>query len=112
MKGKAAIFVNNKPLGIIENVAQNIWQGASRVESEHIFHYCPICGDIWARIIFEFGHGWRAHCVRCIKCNGTGTLDHYPLFKDTLERWPRELLEYELLTVKEDHRWSGFWRAI
>lgn len=112
VKGKAQIVLNDRICGTIRNIQEDLYEYVlPHSTPTHDMLYCPDCGDIWARILYEHGSGWQAHCMKCINCGGVGSLDIFPLFEHSLNNWSRELLLYELTEVNHDAKYSGLWRA-
>lgn len=114
MNGKAQVFINDRHMGVLHDVNEDLSNKpflAGNLLPSHAMLYCPICGAIWARIMFEHGYDWLASCVRCIKCKGSGTLDCFPLFEKNLDKWPKELLTYHLMEVDNESEYRGLGRA-
>ena len=114
MNGKAQVFINDKFLGNLDGIIEDLFNKqflAGNLLPSHAMLYCPSCGLVWARILFEHGYGWQAHCVKCRKCKGSGTLDVFPLFNKNLDKWSKQLLIYELMEVDNESRYRGLGRA-
>ncbi len=113
--GKVTLFLRDKYIGALSSVVQDLWyreyhDNGRYLQPSNTFIYCPDCGDIWFRILFQYGKGWHAACVQCSKC-GKGSIDFFPLFQNEIDKWPRGLLEYELTEVTNDRTEPSFSRA-
>ena len=70
--------------------------------------FCPSCGELWARAIFDFSFdyrpipraAWKVDSRYCVKC-GDGTL-----LEDSLSGASPELLTRELLALLERYHYE------
>jgi len=81
------------------------FSGQSIIESRFpplsLAYFCPVCGDIWARVVVE-GAGWAVEHAPCEK--------HKPTGGDDWGRVPGSLLLSQLSSKDLSTMWQG--RAI
>ena len=91
----ASYFLGNRLLGT--SIAKPAWTDSEG--SDHsLLMMCPVCGEVWGRVHYDFGIGWHAVTRNCIKHQTIG--DEAGSFihpwRKTFRELPPEVLAYEL----------------
>lgn len=74
---------------------------AFSLRKQNIAHFCPQCGEIWARIIFNLPVPWYGNSRLCDRCGPGFILPYDPIW---LKFAPKEVLEHEIFAIAKSTR--------
>ena len=96
----ASYFLGTRLLG--SSPANPRWDDDRDLFFEHQALFCPMCGEVWARILIDGANGWRVavrHCAKEYRKPGNWDSDSSGSFiaswRRTFSELPPEVLEYE-----------------
>ena len=90
MGTSAFYFLGSQLLGTSQSIPRwDDWQ----VHHKNVAHFCPQCGEVWARIMDSRLAGWHAQTTLCSKHGGGSFISPW---RSTFEELPPEVLNYEL----------------
>lgn len=101
---KQHFFVEGRYLGSreIPNLVRSL--DGPQPHRSHVY-FCPLCADIWGRLMTEPQLGWCQISTRKCRQHGEGTLACHPSWVDDPRQfgadWPDDAVKYEFEVMLE-----------
>jgi len=108
IKGWIDFFIRGEHIDRVENALQTIYISVMKGAGQNYFFYCQKCGEVWGKIIFQYGTGWKASCHLCREHGGSESLIRgYDALED-IDDMPEGLMTYEFIGINKQG--SDLWR--